>query len=196
MVERLEAHLGDRSGQIDSSFPGQLSERLQSAAQLCKQLTSSQPQLTREVLLGVVKRVEVGEERITLQLHESEQGRDVVLEASAAKIRSGREVKLVISGSDDEADARRDGKLVAMLARAHRIRDRRIAGESVASIAADEDSSPSRIGRFARLGLLAPDIVLAAVDGRQPTSLTRSSLWEATSIPLDWAGQRRLLGFS
>jgi hypothetical protein len=26
--------------------------------------------------------------------------------------------------------------------------------------------------------------------------MTRSSLWEATSIPLDWEGQRRLLGFA
>lgn len=83
-----------------------------------------------------------------------------------------------------------------MLAKAHSIRDRILAGESVADIATAEASSPSRIGRYARLGLLAPDIVAAAVKGKQPASMTRSSLWEATSIPFDWEGQRRLLGFA
>lgn len=102
----------------------------------------------------------------------------------------------MIPGSEEEADARRDGKLVALLARAHGIRERLIAGESVADIAAADGSSPSRIGRYARLGLLAPDIVAAALEGKQPASMTRSSLWEATSIPLDWEGERRLLGFA
>ncbi|HEX8215812.1 MAG TPA: hypothetical protein VF582_10180, partial [Allosphingosinicella sp.] len=59
-----------------------------------------------------------------------------------------------------------------------------------------ENSSPSRIGRIARLGLLAPDIVTAAIEGRQPAALSRSSLWEATGIPLDWPGQRKMLGIA
>jgi site-specific DNA recombinase len=105
-------------------------------------------------------------------------------------------VKLVIPGSDDETDARRDGKLVALLARANSVRDRILGGQSLAAIAATEGSSPSRIGRLARLGLLAPDIIAAAVEGRQPRALTRSCLWEATSVPLDWAGQRRKFGLS
>ena len=105
-------------------------------------------------------------------------------------------MKLVIPGSDGEAEARRDGKLVAMLAKAHNVRELVLAGESVADIAIAEKSSPSRIGRYARLGLLAPDIVAAAVEGKQPASMTRTSIWEATSIPFDWEGQRRLLGFA
>jgi site-specific DNA recombinase len=105
-------------------------------------------------------------------------------------------VKLIIPGSDEEADARRDGKLVAMLAKAQSVRERILAGQSVADIATKEGSSPSRIGRYARLGLLAPDIVTAAIEGKQPESMTRTSLWEATSIPPDWEGQRRQLGFA
>lgn len=48
--------------------------------------------------------------------------------------------------------------------------------------------------RALRLNYLAPDIIAAIVDGRQPADLTRRKLLY-TSIPTDWAQQRLLLGF-
>jgi hypothetical protein len=48
--------------------------------------------------------------------------------------------------------------------------------------------------RALRLNYLAPDITAAIIDGRQPTDLTRRKLLN-TSIPMDWAQQRVLLGF-
>lgn len=196
VVGRLKGHFADQSWQIDSSEHGRAGSTLEAAASLHDQLTNANGHDLRGHLLQVVKKIEVGEQSIKIQMKEGYGVSNLALEAEAAKIRSGREVKLVILGSDAEADACRDGKLVAMLAKAHRIRERILAGESVASIATGEGSSPSRVGRFARLGLLAPDIVLSAIEGRQPNSLTRSSLWEATSIPLDWPNQRRALGFA
>jgi hypothetical protein len=43
--------------------------------------------------------------------------------------------------------------------------------------------------------MLAPDIVMACLDGTQPVRLTANSLFN-TKLPLGWDGQRRLLGFA
>jgi DNA invertase Pin-like site-specific DNA recombinase len=54
-----------------------------------------------------------------------------------------------------------------------------------------------RVGSFSRLvrlNYLAPDIVAAILDGTQPADLTRRRLIEC-DLPIDWALQRRLLGF-
>jgi hypothetical protein len=48
--------------------------------------------------------------------------------------------------------------------------------------------------RLLRLNYLAPDIVTGLLDGTQPADLTANKLIRA-DLPLDWALQRRLLGF-
>ena len=47
-----------------------------------------------------------------------------------------------------------------------------------------------------RLGWLTPDIVFAIVDGCQQVDLTGRRLLRAANLPLDWAGQREILGFA
>lgn len=54
--------------------------------------------------------------------------------------------------------------------------------------------SPGHFSRLIRLNYLAPDIVAAIADGTQPIGLDRKTLGSA-HIPLDWAVQRRMLGF-
>jgi site-specific DNA recombinase len=196
VIARVGKHLADLSRHLNGPPTACLDQGIRTAKDSIDQLSSGNTQQVRTALLRLIKRIEVGEERVIIRLAEGDTREALTLEAPSAKIRSGREVKLVIPGSDEEAEARRDGKLVALLAKAQSIRDRIIAGRSVADIATADGSSPSRIGRYARLGLLAPDIVTAAVEGKQPASMTRTSLWEATTIPLDWEGQRRLLGFA
>jgi site-specific DNA recombinase len=47
-----------------------------------------------------------------------------------------------------------------------------------------------------RLPLLAPDIVTAIVNGKNPPQLTAKKLMRlALEIPVDWNEQRELLGF-
>ena len=45
-----------------------------------------------------------------------------------------------------------------------------------------------------RLATLAPCIVTAIVEGRQPASLNRQRLATITNLPRDWDGQRIALG--
>ena len=46
-----------------------------------------------------------------------------------------------------------------------------------------------------RLATLAPCIVQAITEGRQPITLNRQRLATISSLPIDWAGQRTALGF-
>jgi site-specific DNA recombinase len=46
-----------------------------------------------------------------------------------------------------------------------------------------------------RLTFLAPDIVRAILDGKQPATLTARRLMADTRLPLAWAEQRARLGF-
>lgn len=46
-----------------------------------------------------------------------------------------------------------------------------------------------------RLAYLAPDIVAAIVEGRQPTGFTANRLLQDTRLPIGWAEQRSELGF-
>ena len=53
----------------------------------------------------------------------------------------------------------------------------------------------SDIGRTLNLAFLAPDIVEAILDGRQPAGLTARKLKRMSDLPLDWSEQRQVLGF-
>ena len=49
------------------------------------------------------------------------------------------------------------------------------------------------VGQVLECAFLAPDIVQAILDGRQPTELTFAKL--TRSLPLNWSEQRTQLGF-
>ena len=66
--------------------------------------------------------------------------------------------------------------------------------QSVEEVARRFRRRPTFISRALRLNYLAPDIIAAIVDGRQPADLTRRRLLNS-SIPMDWVQQRALLGF-
>ena len=53
----------------------------------------------------------------------------------------------------------------------------------------------SHLTRYARLSYLAPDIIRAIMDGRQPRQLTARVLSRKIALPLSWKEQRRVLGF-
>ena len=61
-------------------------------------------------------------------------------------------------------------------------------------LAEAEQVSASYVTRLLRLCYLAPDIVTAIVEGRQPAALTATTLMRDTRLPLAWAAQRARLG--
>lgn len=83
-----------------------------------------------------------------------------------------------------------DDTLVKALARAFRWKRMLESGEfaSVTEIAAQENLSFTYMSRVLRLSLLAPDIVTAIMEGRQPQALMLADL--LAEVPADWKIQR------
>jgi site-specific DNA recombinase len=125
-------------------------------------------------------------------------GPQLILTLPATKVRRGHQLRLVIPGPQTICidQASRDDKLVALVAEAHQARQLILASpdQSIAAIAASHGRCRTRLGKLAAIGCLAPDIVTAIVEGRQPASLTARTLQEI-DLPFAWADQRALLGF-
>ena len=62
---------------------------------------------------------------------------------------------------------------------------------SISEMAAAERIERGYLGTLLRLTLLAPDIVEAILDGRQPAGLGLPTLLDA--VPADWSGQGQAL---
>ena len=98
-----------------------------------------------------------------------------------------RTVATVIAGS---VCRRIDNAMVKAIARAFRWRDMLESGEyaTIREIANAEKINETYVGRVLRLTLLAPDIVEAILNGRQPTQLQLDGLMRR--FPVVWNEQR------
>lgn len=108
--------------------------------------------------------------------------------------RGGRKLILAPDGADwAPAGPKVHNVLVKAIARAYRWRKLLEAGAyaTIDELAAAERINSSYVSRVLRLTLLAPDIVEAILDGRQPTKMTLAKLMEP--FPIEWEGQRQVL---
>jgi site-specific DNA recombinase len=117
----------------------------------------------------------------------------------AIKVRRGQQLRLVVPGPEAEVEPpppRRDDRLIALVAEALQARDLVLAnpGRSTAAIAREHGRCRTRLAKLVGLSCLAPDIITAIVEGRQPTALTAKRL-ETITLPDGWSGQRQALGF-
>lgn len=114
------------------------------------------------------------------------------------KKRGGRKVIVLPDGAHGhpEPKATIDNTMVKSLARAFRWQKLLENGTYTCldDIARSEKISASFLSRYYRLVLLAPDIVEAILDGRQPASLSLKNLLAV--FPCLWHEQRRVLGVS
>ena len=87
-----------------------------------------------------------------------------------------------------------DDTLLKALARAHRWKRVLESGavQSLNELAEAEKINPSYLSRIYRLTLLAPDIVEAILDGRQPRTLQLADLMD--DMPVEWERQRERFG--
>jgi site-specific DNA recombinase len=133
-----------------------------------------------------------------LARHSSEHSaRDIIiLTVTVAFKRSGFELRLVVPGK--ETATRPDQSLVRLIARAHQMRDRLVADpdQTITQLAEQERLTASYLTRLLRLAFLAPDIITAVLEGRQPVELSANKLMADTRLPIDWSGQRQALGFA
>ncbi len=109
--------------------------------------------------------------------------------------RSGRNRPIVLRA--DTGAPQRDPDLIALVADARRWMDDLIEGKvaTVAEITKRAQLRPGHVSRVLPLAWLAPDISGAILEGHQPADLTAKKLRALSDLPLDWAEQRRVLGF-
>jgi hypothetical protein len=110
--------------------------------------------------------------------------------------RVGREMRMLIENTDEQTTA--DTGLLRIISRAHDMHARLMQNTDLTlhTIASQEHVTPGYVSRLLRLPSLAPDIITAIINGKNPSQLTAKKLMRlALQIPVDWAEQRRLLGF-
>jgi DNA invertase Pin-like site-specific DNA recombinase len=167
----------------------------------------------RVLLTGLIERIDVGAEQIDIHFRPTRLGafldvaasplpratddEIVVLSIPVRLRRSGREIRMLIEGTDSFAAAKPDARLIKLLIRARRFTAALASSDGVpfAALAKRQGVSPSYFTRLVRLSYLAPDITQAILDGRQPCDLTADELLAHSRLPLAWHEQRAVLGF-
>jgi hypothetical protein len=142
----------------------------------------------RKVLIDLRMKVQLGETELCLTIGDEAQP---VVSLPMRMVRRGTELKVVLGSGDPQRAP--DPVLLKLIALAMSAR------KSLFSSKADQLTSgysKRHLWQLLRISFLAPDIVTAIVDGRHPPSLTGRRLLRVSDLPLDWPGQRRVLGFS
>ena len=143
----------------------------------------------RSVLLDMSARVQLDEETITLSLGSN---RNRQVSVPARLVRRGCDVRLALPPGDENV-GEPDPVLLRLIAHARAAQRMVESGVPHPSVA---HYGKRHFWQLLRIAWLAPDILAAIVEGRQPRHLTGRKLLRATNIPLDWAGQRGVFGFA
>lgn len=121
----------------------------------------------------------------------------IELTLQARPQRCGREVRLIVTPSERGMPPPRESPaLIEAVAQGHVWLDQLLRGEarSLRSIATSAGVSERYVSQAVRCAFLAPDLVEAVLQGRQPAQLTLSQIMK--DLPLDWNEQRRRFGLA
>jgi DNA invertase Pin-like site-specific DNA recombinase len=220
VINRLRSLLGDPTAILDAvdvEVPSG-SQLIERSRQIAEALGTQPTAKVKATLMALSCRVDVHADRIdiglsrkrladlltgqsidlTMSTQKSDRGSDdaVILATPARLKRVGREMRMLVDGSDDQRSA--DPSLLRILARAHDVQGRLSQNTklTVHDIAREEGVTAAYLFNLLRLPWLAPDITTAIINGRQPHQLTAKVLMnKASRLPADWGAQRALLGF-
>ena len=215
VCDRLAEQLNDQEFLCDLAEGGaaeSIQQILAKADLAAATLRSGSATAKHALIAPIITRIDLAEEAIDLiidriglaaalglALDPDVEKKSMVLTLPAIRVRHGHQIRLVIPSHQpiSIAATTRDERLVALMAEAHLARQLILSNphRSITAIAADHGRCRTRLSKLAALACLAPDIVTAVVEGRQPPTLTARSLQEV-DLPLAWADQRALLGFA
>jgi hypothetical protein len=189
------------------------------SAKAWKNLGTREPAQILAFLLATVRRVTVEETAVQLALSRSglravlsrgtdipstrrtptrgQEDQDDLMQVSISVRLTccGGGLRLIVPGESGGArTARPNAGLIKAVARARVWYERLLSGEatSLQAIAREQGVTPRYVGRLLRCAFLAPEIVDAILQGRQPPQLTLARLCK--NLPLGWADQCKALG--
>ena len=223
VITKLRSFLADegavlnviREEHVDGAAQGRLIGR---GVTIANEIESLAPDRVRAMLVTLISRIDIRPDCVEISVRRSrlvkllaaqaidlttQDGQtatgsnDILTLTVMARLqRVGREMRMLVENTDDQTTL--DPGLLRIVARAHEIQERlmRNTDLTVHVIASQERVSANYVYRLLRLPTLAPDIITAIVNGKNPPQLTAKKLMRLTpQIPVDWAEQRKLLGF-
>lgn len=207
---RLITWFKDEAGIIRELAPMIDSKPLQTIISDCgviaEHINTATPANLRELLLAIRLGVHLSDEAITMRFSRGKLARNLYpdlqiknnIENQSENIsilipmriaRRGQELRLIFAQSDNLSPARIDNKLVRLIAKAEAAYNRLVSDAAILR------TEKPHLVRLARLKFLAPDIITAILEGKQPALLTARKMIRATNIPLCWKQQRAFFGF-
>jgi hypothetical protein len=199
---------------MDECAPGELTGLHGNAANIARRIADAVPAGQREILLQLIDHIQVGENLVRIILnnhvlhawvgdqikdteprnHRENLNDTFALDLEVSFKRRGAGMKLILS-DDRQQLPMPDPKLMAAVAAGRRwfteLKDGK--ARSVFELAQHHGVNRTSISRLIPLAFLAPDIVEAILDGRQPVELTVSRLKQIDDLPVSWQEQRRVL---
>ena len=103
----------------------------------------------------------------------------------------------IIIPSGTQTIQKLDRKLITLIAKAHLWAKDLHSGKysTMTELAKNHNVNKADLGKQVRLAYLAPDIINAIMEGRQPETLKATHLRKLSNLPTDWQEQRKLLHF-
>ncbi len=215
VLARLRALFSSRIEVSDALAPLDLEARafdaaLRNAFTLSKRWFAMPPVEMKSLVLDIVERVTIAANRIDISLNRAkitaalEAGGgsqrpdiDLITLSIEAKLRrAGKGKRLVIANG---AEAEVNAGLVELIKDAFTIRIQLLSGsdDSIEAMSGRLGMNKCRLTSLIRLSYLAPDIVRALLEGRQPIELTPTRLLRLSKdLPHDWSEQRHVLDFA
>ncbi len=223
VVNRLGGFLTDQAAILDvirdeHHDGAEQTQLIDSGRQIAEELGTLPPDKVKATLMSLLSRVDVRSDCIEIKVRRrrlvnllgkqssdpiaqdkipSSKPEDILTLMVAARLqRVGREMRMLVENSNDQTAA--DPSLLRIIARSHDIQERLIQNSdlTVHDIASQERVTGAYVYSLLRLPSLAPDIVTAIINGRNPPQLTAKKLMRISpQLPIDWAKQRELLGF-
>jgi hypothetical protein len=223
VITKLRSFLADegavlnviREEHVDGAAQSRLIAR---GVKIAKEIESLTPDRVRAILMTLISKVDIRPDCVEISVRRSRlvevlesdsielvtqectpdnNAKDILKLTVRARLhRVGREMKMLVESSDDQTKA--DPGLLRIIARAHDLQERVMQSTNLTlhAIARQEHVTPGYISRLLRLPSLAPDIIAAIVNGKNPPQLTAKKLMRlALELPVDWTEQRKLLGF-
>ena len=193
------------SFQLDANS---LDHALKISEKLAYNLQSLSQSDLKELLQKIIQKITISPNEISLTLdpdqiiralgvelkQEQPIAKPITFTIEAMLRRAGKGKRLIITNTPP---AEINDHLIALIKEAITVRKRLLSNPElcIESLTAQLDLYKGRITSLVKLSWLAPKIMRAILEGRQPLDLTPSKLLRlAKDLPLSWNDQHRLLG--
>jgi len=202
VLDQLQRFLADDSAihaATGGQDAGEIESILRRAAAAANTLSGGIAEEQRLVLQQQIGRIDLYDDHIDIAVRMAEWAPEAagphLLSFPVERLRRGQVIKLVFPGPEP-VTANKDHRLIGLIAEAHAVRKAVLEQSgSLVQIAERLGKCRGNLADMIRISYLAPDVVTAIMEGRQPPSLKRKTLMK-NQLPLDWSEQRRQLGLA